>query len=349
MTSPTQQYRRFNENCRRALVFHLGIDAGFFAEFTYMINAMLYCAVHRYRFELFSLDANFATGGGWTDYFEPFCPERTEAFHKKLNVHHLPSWREMLRRSVRERRPSLLWWKLKTLLLALLCRLRCRLAYGRSTLCTYNVNTPVQEHYLIPELGIDGTYAEAFAFMTRVVWHLNPATRLAADRLLGTLNLPPAYAGTQLRGGDKITEVALQPVSLTAQALLHTHCAGRTVLLLTDDYRLAGELQALMPQWTIRTLCRPTEQGYVNSAFVNTGPQAKRESMLRFLAQIEGLLGATSFVGSITNGPSLFLLKVMGKKAHTTDCDPALFPLATRLPIAGRGEMSRRFLSARGV
>lgn len=43
------------------MIFHLGIDAGFFTEYTYMLHAMLYCLQHKIQFKLYSDDANF----GW--------------------------------------------------------------------------------------------------------------------------------------------------------------------------------------------------------------------------------------------------------------------------------------------
>ena len=36
-------YRRVNESFRKRLVYHAGIDCGFFVELNYMVNAMLHC------------------------------------------------------------------------------------------------------------------------------------------------------------------------------------------------------------------------------------------------------------------------------------------------------------------
>lgn len=55
------------------MIFHLGIDAGFFTEYTYMLHAMLYCLQHKIQFKLYSDDANFGWEKGWTDCFVPFC------------------------------------------------------------------------------------------------------------------------------------------------------------------------------------------------------------------------------------------------------------------------------------
>ena len=63
-------YRKVNETFRR-MVYHVGVDCGFFVEMNYMVDAMLYCLAHCIRFQLYSDDANFGTGKGWTEYFLP--------------------------------------------------------------------------------------------------------------------------------------------------------------------------------------------------------------------------------------------------------------------------------------
>ena len=57
----TTTYRLLNSSFRKTMIFHLGIDAGFFTEYTYMLHAMLYCLQHKIQFKLYSDDANF----GW--------------------------------------------------------------------------------------------------------------------------------------------------------------------------------------------------------------------------------------------------------------------------------------------
>lgn len=339
-----EQYRHFNEQQRRVLIFHVGIDAGFFAEFTYMVNAMLFCAKHHYQFRLYSRDANFGCAEGWGDYFEPFCPEATEAFHHRLNVHRLPSWGCMLRQAWQRRSVGLLVWKANTLLHAALFRLVAFRAYGRRTLSTHDVSEPVSAHYHLPELGIDGSYVEAFAAMARVAWRLNAGVRAEGAALLREAGLPAHYVGTQLRGGDKVTETELRPAALMAQALQGVAGAA-DVLVLTDDYRLFVALQHALPALRLHTLCRESETGYVNSAFTHMGADAKRAGMVRLLSQVDALLHADAFVGSITVGPSLFLLKLMGQKARAVDCAPQDFERACRQPIAGRAAIARAFLA----
>ena len=67
-------YRKVNESYSRRLIYHAGIDCGFFVELNYMVNAMLHCLANGYRFELYTDDANFGTGIGLQsqDTFHPF-------------------------------------------------------------------------------------------------------------------------------------------------------------------------------------------------------------------------------------------------------------------------------------
>ena len=37
------KYRLLNSSFKKTMIYHIGIDAGFFTEYTYMLHAMLYC------------------------------------------------------------------------------------------------------------------------------------------------------------------------------------------------------------------------------------------------------------------------------------------------------------------
>ena len=64
-----------NYSFKKVAICHIGIDAGFFCEYSYMLEIMLYCLEHQIQFKLYSKDANFGYEKGWRDYFEPFCVE----------------------------------------------------------------------------------------------------------------------------------------------------------------------------------------------------------------------------------------------------------------------------------
>ena len=66
-------YQKVNNSFHKRMVFRTGVDSGFFVEMNCMVNGMLYCLVHKIKFQIYSEDANFGTGIGWTEYFQPFC------------------------------------------------------------------------------------------------------------------------------------------------------------------------------------------------------------------------------------------------------------------------------------
>ena len=56
------RYHLLNSSFKKTMIYHIGIDAGFFTEYTYMLHAMLYCLQHKIQFKLYSDDANFGYG-----------------------------------------------------------------------------------------------------------------------------------------------------------------------------------------------------------------------------------------------------------------------------------------------
>ena len=114
--------------------------------------------------------------------------------------------------------------------------------------------------------------------------------------------------------------------------------------MLTDDYRLFQQVQTLVPEIHWYTLCSPDEQGYVNSSFTQTAKELKQKQMTRFLSSIQILMNASVFIGSITAGPSLFLLKKFYPSISPADCSLKDFPYASTLPIPGRGQVATEYI-----
>lgn len=343
-TDITTNYRQLNQSFKKALVFHAGIDAGFFAEYTYMVNAMLYCLQNRIQFRLYSADANFGCERGWTDYFVAFCPEADEVFHHTYNTHAIPSWKRLAALSLKEKSLRLLKWKLKVSWLTAQGTRTAARTYGKGTQLTHHVKLDPHGHFHIPQLGIDGHYMHAFNKMADITWHLNAPTAASCQALIDELHLPERYIGCQIRGGDKVTEVSLLPPALYA-SIIRKETDERHVFVLTDDYRIFEHLQASYPDIHWYTLCTPEEQGYVNSSFTRTESGRKRQQMTRFLASMQVLLRSTRFIGSITTGPSLFVLKRLYPRIRLVDCAPDRFMEAITLPIPERGRLAEEYLA----
>ena len=335
-------YRALNASFSKTMVYHIGIDAGFFTEYTYMIHAMLYCLQHRIQFKLYADDANFGWDRGWEDCFEPFCELVHEGFHRTYNTHRIPSWRALLS-DPKLPKMKLLKWKLKVMAKNGMGRMMAWRAYGQPTLLNCHVRFCPHQHFCIPELGIDGDYLHAFQKMTAITWRLNESMAQACSRMAASLQLPPRYAGCQIRGGDKITETSLLPPACYVR-LLQQYTALRDVFVLTDDYRLFEQLPELAEGMHWYTLCSAEERGYVNQDFTQTAKERKKKQMTRFLCSIQLLMNASAFVGSITTGPSLFLLKNFYPEIHLTDCSLEDFPAASVLPIPERGRVAAAYL-----
>lgn len=336
-------YRSVNESFPRRLVFRAGIDAGFFAEFRYMVNAVIFCLQNRIQFCLYSRDANFAVERGWEDFFVPFCTEVTDGFHSRWNIHALPSLAELRQRNPRLSVSALLVWKLKTAFRGCMCRLISLFRYGRDTLSTYDIPQKPAERCIVPEMGMDCSYFEAFQKISAMIWQLNDTVLREAGPLLQSAGLPAHFAGMQIRGGDKITEVGLLSPDVFVSALKKTSSL-RDILLLTDDYGVLESVRRKYPEYSWHSLCTAGECGYVNAAFARTAAADKREKMIRFLAQVDALLRSDVFVGSITVGPSLFVLQMLYPRAVAVDCEMSSLPAVAHLTIKVRGEIAVRYL-----
>jgi hypothetical protein len=326
------QYNVTNSSFHTPLIYHLGIDAGFFTEYMYMLHAMLFALHHGWQFRLYSADANFGVKEGWTDFFLPFCPEDRQPLHAAYNRHALPGLRTLIHRNPNLRPLSLLKWKAKATVQSSIGHLKAHRLYHQSVKMNQDVHFRFEEGYL-----------KDFRQLTDLTWHFNAETEQVARQLTESLQLPADYLGCQLRGGDKVTEVSLTSPDALADTLRrlphHQH-----VFVLTDDYRLFEYLQTHHPDIHWYTLCTPAEQGYVNKAFTATAPERKRQQMQRFLTSMRILMKARHFVGSICPGPSLFLLKYLWPEATPQDCHRQDFLHALTLPVVERGKVAEAFL-----
>lgn len=338
----TTTYRLLNSSFRKTMIFHLGIDAGFFTEYTYMLHAMLYCLQHKIQFKLYSDDANFGWEKGWTDCFVPFCEEVHEAFHHTYNTHRLPSWKALMK-DKKLPKTKLMKWKLKATCKNITGETLAFLTYKKPVLLNCHLKFDPNQHFHIPELGIDGDYLHAFRKMTEITWKLNEVTGRECRHLADNLQLPQEYVGCQIRGGDKVTETNLLPAEYYIR-LIKQKTDLRDVFVLTDDYRIFRQVQSLAPDIRWYTLCDSGEKGYVNSAFTQTTKELKQKQMTRFLSSIQVLMNASIFTRSITTGPSLFLLKKFYPDISPADCLLEDFPQAATLPIPGRSQMAAEFL-----
>ncbi len=341
----TSQYRKLNRSFRKTLIYHVGIDAGFFTEYTYMINAMLWCLQNKVQFKLYSADANFGYSKGWTDYFDSFCEETTDELHHRYNTHPIPSFINLLKLSIKRHNANLLKWKIKVTCNGIIGRFALFVKYGNPILLNQNIKFRHDTLYNIPELGIvDCNYIDAFNKMVDITWNLNKDTKKEVNRFIESLSLPDKYTGCQVRGGDKVTEVNLLEPEYYADKLKN-YSNPENVFVLTDDYKIYSRLCKYSPHTNWFTLCKFNEDGYVNSKFTNISSECKREQMVRFIASMEVLKKSENFLGSITPGPSLFLFKRLYPNIKMIDCHSKDFMNILKLPITKRGEIAEAYLN----
>lgn len=335
-------YRRVNESFERKMVYRMGVDCGLFVEMNYMVNAMIYCLAHRIRFQLYSDDANFGTGVGWTEYFLPFCEEVHETFHQEYNFHRLPSWLHIMRLCWIQKSIGPVAWKVKKTVKTWIGHRVARRAYGEKVFLAQDVPNEPLARCMVPELGIDGDYMSTFALLARMVWRLHPDILQQEKACQRRLSLPAVYSGVQIRGGDKVSETRLiDGKALIEKLSLHD---GDSLFILTDDYRLFLKAKEDFPKLRLLTLCQEDESGYHHKQFSQEDSLNKKTSIKRLLISVDWLLGSHSFVGSITTGPSVFVMKVRHGDDHmqAIDCPKEELPMALRLPLYARAKISMR-------
>lgn len=342
------RYKLLNASYTKVLVYHLGIDTGFFTEYTRMIEAMLFCLEHKIQFRLYSDYANFGytPAGGWTDYFRPFCLEMHEPFHRKYNLYPMPSWKIIWSEVIKKKDIRLAAWKIKSSFRHFIGSLCAFFVYKKRVLLTHNIHLYHNSSYLfdIPELGLCCDYLHAFRVLSEMVWQMNDETKQQCAKLRSSIFLPLEYVGCQVRGGDKITEVSLVSPSLYVK-YIRQYTRSRDVFVLTDDYRLFLQLQSLAPDIHWYTLCSSGEKGYVNSDFTHVKEDGKRSQMLRFLTSVGILIQSSLFIGSITTAPSFYLLKVLyPSNALPIDCLRDDIPCVALLSLKERVAISQSYL-----
>ena len=298
-----KDYRKVNESFRRRLVYHVGKDFGFFVELNDMLNAMIYCLIHRIQFQIYSSDANFGTGIGWTEYFQPFCKEVHETYHAEYNFHRPPSWK-----------------KIKAIVKTMVGRIIGLWVYHEWVLLSQDVHLRTDRHFSIPELGIEGDYYHVYGILARMIWQPQPALQQQMAEARLRLSLPRQYSGVQIRRGDKVGESRLISGWQFVRALHPKD--GECIFVLTDSYLEYEKVRNEFPQLRFVTLCQPDETGYYHRKFVRLPPQKKKESIIRLLASVDILLHSKAFVGTIAAGPSVFLMKVRAEdpNVNAVDC-----------------------------
>lgn len=338
-------YRRINGSYDKSLVFHAGLDAGFFCEYGNMIMMMLYCLENKITFKMYSTDANFGCDKGWEDYFIPFCEEVYDSFHHRYNRHPSSSWKNTLKLCHKAKNFAALKWKLKSDFLVL----RSRKYYRTNdfNFLTHDLLSKMaikNRFYNIPEININGGYIQAYNRLFDLTWRFNDFTKKEIEKLITILNLPKNYISCQIRGGDKNIEFDLLSTDLYAKRLRKISNI-KDVFVLTDDYRILNNLSTLLPEYNLYTLCRQEENGYFNQSFSKMESSEKRTRMIRFFASMEILYRSDLFLGTITATPSIVMIMRKFSDSCIIDFEKDDFENSIDYTMEKKRILSQKYLS----
>ena len=293
MSNLLSKYTVLNNSFKKEYIFHIGAKAGFYSELCNMVFAMLYCLKYEYKFTLYSKDANFAYDKGWTDFFLPFCEEKSFFLHKYYNTR---NYKPQIRKY------ALLWRAYRTL------NKKSFLTYElwEKYFCKDFDNT----FFDIPELGILGNLREASTIIVKMIYQYNDKTLKEIESYISDFALPDKYDSMQIRRGDKITECSLCPIEHYFDAATQTS-GNKNTFILTDDYNVIEEAQHKYPNWHIMTLTSPDEQGYDHEAFIKRSSLEKKQKLIKLFSSIEIIRKSNYFIGTYTTNLGLFLGMIM--------------------------------------
>jgi hypothetical protein len=277
-------------------------DRGLGSEITTMILAQLYCLDKGIEFSLCSRYWNAAYQRGWTDYFVPFCKEISTP---QLKISYLFKSGGGLNTLTRFR---------KKLLLALRTRQRVILNYD---IWAQIWNAAfVARNFQLPTLGIrDADCLTACQALLDGVWKFNGRTCASVQAMRKDLGLTDGtYFTLHVRRGDKWHEA--KPINLReyiakADAVNRLHF--RKCFVMTDDYSVVTNLQRNYPQLDIVSLCEPVERGHVQDAFNARSAEARRDSMLRLLAELAIAKDGAFFVGTFSSSLGRLVAMLRGR------------------------------------
>ncbi|WP_455620678.1 hypothetical protein [Parabacteroides sp.] len=298
-------YKERNESFSKEFVYHLGCEAGFFSEYNNMILAMLYCAKHHIRFSIYSLDANFSFEKGWDDYFKPFCPEVGNIFHRWFNRRPNPRFKNEIIRFV------------DSYITAAFLR------FNRNRLTMFDLWNEIrsldQNHFSLPELGLEGSLRDACRKMIRYTWMYNENTQKEVSYYIESVALPEHYIGFHIRGGDKFIEARLQNIDVYIEKA-RSLSVIRDAFVLTDDYAIIQALEKNYPDWRFYTLCSQEEHGYYHQKFKKQIKMVIRNQHIKLFASIDILAASDLFIGTFSSNPGMYLgMRMEEGRAYSVD------------------------------
>ncbi|MFI3283175.1 MAG: hypothetical protein SNG10_06640 [Rikenellaceae bacterium] len=280
----------------KKLVYRVGCSAGFFSEYNNMLLAYHYCLVNDIEFILDSEKANFASsesGGGWCDFFEPFCEEYRSKHLHFFNRRQRPKGTRGFFKGLTRWLP----FKLYTY--------KMGIDYYTYDLFAKIRAQSLDEIYEIPQLGIKGRLLENCRALHKLVWRYNAETQREVDAYTERIKFDGGYVGFHVRWGDKHIEADLLGVEKYVEAAQRKEPNTKNYFIFTDDYTAVEQLRADHPDWHIETLCGESERGYIHSQFTHMDKNFKRQAQIKLFASVDIIERADLFVGTYSSNPGM--------------------------------------------
>ncbi len=310
-------YAETNESFEKKLVFHLGSRSGFFSEYNNMLLCMIYCLQHRIQFQLFSRDLSLGFENGWTDYFEPFCPETSNGLHRLFNSRFpRPTPQFKLRKAFGPLVKSLTGCDYLTYELWDEFRALCS-EDGWQRLENRGRETESGDQKSVH--GDIASLREQCHDLVEMTWRFKPEIKEDIRKEAEEADLPKNYLAVHIRRGDKIKENEDSPLA-TYMEKLKSLSILRDVLVMTDDYRIFKQLITDYPDWSFHTLENDKQDGYQHRKNKKTSAQKKRDGTIRFFAGIELSANAEHFVGTFSSNIGKYMgLRMKKEQCHAID------------------------------
>lgn len=288
---------------KQSLIYHIGTGVGFYSEFNNMILCMISALQNGIDFNIYSRDAFFFDGKGWQKYFEPFCKEKTSRIHHYINRRVT----SIVHDSVKS------WFTDKALII------------GSSLYKLVTGNFLTQDYFFssrsvwfqnssfdIPKYNLKGDLLAVSNAIIEKIYIFNPKYQDIISKQISELALPDSFIGIHIRGGDKITEKDLFPISKYME-VAESNSSCRNAFVLTDDYQVINFLKNNYQDWSFYTLTFPDECGYVNASFEAKSVERREQEMIKVFASVEVIRKSNLFIGTYSSNIGMFLGMVMPK------------------------------------
>ena len=289
-----EKYKQLNESYNRKLIHHFGTGNGFYSELNSLLFSTLFCLQNKLQLVLYSKDAAFTFGNGWTEYFEPFCPEfKNDYIGKRISRDYINNNRDkhicyIYKILTRNDILNDIYW------------------YCRSGWFEHS-------HFYIPELGIDGDLKQAIKVIIPIVYRFNKSYKSIINKFIQDLDLPERFISLHVRAGDKITERNLiTPQAYLEKAKMYSDC--HNIFVATDDYSIYEQLRENNSDYNFFTSSSPEDKGNNTEEFFISSPNNIKRNLIELFSSIEIFLNSELFVGTYSSNPGLFVGMLTDKR-----------------------------------